>query len=168
MELLRPTHREKLYFLCFSLSIVIIHVLLFAPLHTLQSAPFALSATPTTHTAMEPVEPVPETEITALLTKFGVPPETLQLTKGDFVNSLQLCSLDVLERLREDTFATALAVNFVREEHRGLPLVRRVNSAVRPLPLKLAEDIWVIIQCLQNGECIPRVLLRNGKQSQIF
>ena len=133
------------YFLCFSLSIVIIHVLLFAPLPALQSTLSALLATPTAHTAMEPV---PETEITALLTKFGVPPATLQLTKGDFVNSLQFCSLDVLKRLREDTFATALAVNFVREEHRGLPLVRRVNSAVRPLPLKLAEDIWVIIQCL--------------------
>ena len=59
----------------------------------------------------------------ALLTKFGVPSETLRLTKGDFVNSPQLCSLGVLKILREDTFATALVINFVCEEHRGLLLV---------------------------------------------
>jgi hypothetical protein len=30
---------------------------------------------------------------------------------------------------------------------------------VRPLPIKLADDIWAITECLQNGEYIPRVLL---------
>ncbi len=42
------------------------------------------------------------------------------------------------------------------------------RELVVALASKLTDDIWSILQCLLNGEVVPRVLLKNGKQSKEF
>ena len=57
----------------------------------------ALLATSFTTLATSPVmELVPETAITTILTKFGIPTETLRLSKGEFIHSLQFYALEAL------------------------------------------------------------------------
>ncbi len=46
----------------------------------------------------------------------------------------------------------------------SVSLVNRRDSACKPISIKLAQDIWTLINCLQHEKAIPRSLLKNGKR----
>ena len=54
------------------------------------------------------------------------------------------------------------------DELKGLPLVSRRDSALRPISYILSEDIWLISQAIESNCPIPRTLFRNGKRSRQF
>ena len=99
------------------------------------------------------------------LTSFGV---NYGLPNTEFVQHLTVHSATQLISLRQGLFDDACKVNLVPPELRGLPLVGRRDSAIRPASKVLGEDIWSIVTCITNKTTIPRTLLKNGKRSREF
>jgi len=90
------------------------------------------------------------------------------LVKAEFVELLHVFPAASLNSLRCDLFLEAQEMALVPGELVGLPLVSRRDSALRPVTRVLSEDIWLIVNCINNKECIPRTLLKNGKRSKGF
>lgn len=87
------------------------------------------------------------------------------LPRQEFIELLSVFPADSLKSLRADLFVEAQDLGLVPH---GLPLVDRRDSALRPISKALSDDVWTIVQCINNKECIPRTVLKNGKRSQKF
>ena len=100
-----------------------------------------------------------------LLAKYGVNPG---MPKAEFVHHLNFHSSDSIKKLREALFNQACESELYPRECKGLPLVSRKNTAIRPAASVLSEDVWVIVHCVENSVLLPRTVFRNGKKSKSF
>lgn len=60
---------------------------------------------------------------------------------------------DSLKSLRADLFMEVCDLGLVPEELRGVPLVDRRDSALRPISKVLSDDVWILVQSISNNEC---------------
>ncbi len=73
---------------------------------------------------------------------------------------------DSINVLRVALHRELLALDTIPEDLKGIPLVSRRDSALRPLSKILSEDCWIICNCISNTSPIPRTLLKNGKREK--
>ncbi len=73
---------------------------------------------------------------------------------------------DSINVLRVALHRELLALDAIPEDLKGIPLVSRRDSALRPLSKILSEDCWIICNCISNKSPIPRTLLKNGKREK--
>ena len=99
------------------------------------------------------------------LPTFGVSHE---LPKSEFIHLLAAYPTVDLKSLRECLFEEASKANLVPSELRGLPLVGRRDTAIRPASQVLSEDVWTLVTCITNCAALPRTLIKNGKRSRKF
>ena len=86
------------------------------------------------------------------------------MSMDEFVSALKHYPTSLLKLWRQSLFDEAASRGLLQDS--SDVLVYRMNSACRPLDLKLAEDLWSIIVCIENGEKLPRSILKNGKRSK--
>ena len=96
-----------------------------------------------------------------LLQSFGV---TTELHKDEFVRRLERgCTADQVRGLRDCLFADALSLKLAVD---GDVLVTRMKrNAGKTVKEKHVEDVWTLVGVILRREAVPRVLLKNGKQS---
>ena len=92
----------------------------------------------------------------------------LGLSKSEFTHQLEHHPASSLRSLRTLLIEEANHQNLIPAELRGLPLVNRRDSALRPVTNVLSEDIWTISHSIANQTTIPRVLFKHGKRSKEF
>jgi len=95
------------------------------------------------------------------LPRFGVSKE---LSHEEFSRRLR-CAKDLeIATLRLSLFEDAKANNLV---HMNSQLVaRRKVGGGKSVVEKHVEDIWLLVCSIKNKNCVPRVLLKNGKRSK--
>jgi len=96
-----------------------------------------------------------------LLQSFGV---TTELHKDEFVRRLERgCTADQARGQRDCLFADALSLKLAVD---GDVLVTRMKrNAGKTVKEKHVEDVWTLVGVILRREAVPRVLLKNGKQS---
>ena len=92
----------------------------------------------------------------------------LGLSKSEFTHQLEHHPASSLRSLRTLLIEEANHHNLIPAELRGLPLVNRRDSDLRPVTNVLSEDIWTISHSIANQTTIPRVLFKHGKRSKEF
>ncbi len=75
------------------------------------------------------------------LSSFGV---SAQLSKLKFIDIASAHTSDSINVLRVALYRELLALDAVPEYLKGIPLVSRRDSALRPLSKILSEDCWII------------------------
>ena len=86
------------------------------------------------------------------------------LSKSDLLSALNPLSNHVLLDLRYELFVEAVNQRLVPADK---ALVNRKGSAVNPVSIKLAEDIWTLADCVKHRKSLPRVILKNGKRDRV-
>ncbi len=99
------------------------------------------------------------------LLTFGVNPG---VPKTEFVQLFSSHPADHLKSLRAHLFDEVNKCDLVPPSIKGLPLVNRRDTPLRPVAKVLSEDIWSIVMCITTKTMFPRTLLRNGKRSANF
>ena len=90
------------------------------------------------------------------------------LPKNELIRNLTHLQTSVLLQHRSALFQEACNLSLVCPEFVHFPLVNRRDTAIRSASHKLSEDIFTIISCIRNKECIPKTLFKNGKRSKDF
>ena len=89
------------------------------------------------------------------LTDFGI---IAQISKREFVDRLSPNPLNSIKSLRIDLFQELSSLGVLSAELKGIPLVTRRDSALRPLSHILCEDCWTHCDCILNKASLPRTL----------
>lgn len=84
------------------------------------------------------------------------------IPRDEFVTDIKRHPISMLKNCRLELFEEAVTGKLADPRD---SLVNRINSAIRPLNLKLAEDIWTLLIAVENNAQIPRSILKNGKRS---
>ena len=67
------------------------------------------------------------------------------LPRQEFTELLRVYPTDSLKSLRADLFMEACGLGLVPDELRGVPLVHRRDSALRPISKVLSDDVWILV-----------------------
>ena len=90
------------------------------------------------------------------------------LSRQEFVELLRVFSTDSQRSLRADLFAEACDLGLILDGLRGLPLVDDCDSALRPMSKVLSNDVWLIVQSINNHVYVPRTILKTEKEVTSF
>ena len=91
---------------------------------------------------------------------------TRNAPRSEIILILSDQSTDCLLNLRECFFEELRQKDLA---HAGDVLVsRRYTSRGKPLPVKLAEDAYVLLHCLKNSLPVPRSVIKNGKRDGTY
>ena len=95
------------------------------------------------------------------LNRLGI---SCHLIKSELLLALSSLSNQSLLEIRQALFADTIKSELAPDNR---AMVTRSSTAANPLPTKLAEDIWTLLNCIKHKKTVPRTILKNGKRDRV-